>query len=250
VLAVLAAWAIILVQFDMVNGASLLGGGRALIPRLKVAPILRMIRATLPMGIVVMLMSLTTNIPRYFLEHGPGTQALGIFVGIAYISAPATLVVGSLGKAVMARLSILYANGELSAFRELVRVLILCGAGAGAVGVVVSVLAAGPLLRLLYTAEYAAHGTALVIVMLAAGIGYIASSLGYAVTAAREFVAQIPIYVLVAASVAVCSAVLVPPFGVIGATWALVAGAVVQLATYGWVYARLSSRCARSAMSE
>src|SRR5262249_16914973 len=120
-LAVAGVWGVVLLQFDIPNGAALLGSRRALAPRLRAASIFRMPRAALTLGIVTMLMSLTTNIPRYFLEHERGPKELGIFVGLAYISTAANLVVGSLGAAVTARLSSLHAKGELSSFTQLVR---------------------------------------------------------------------------------------------------------------------------------
>jgi O-antigen/teichoic acid export membrane protein len=241
-LAVAAAWAMVFLQFDIPNGAALLGSRHALVPRLQAGSILRMLRAALPLGIVAMLISLTANIPRYFLEHGRGTKDLGIFVGLAYISTAASLVVGSLGTAVTVRLSTLHSHGELSSFKKLVGRLLLCGAGLGVAEIAVAVGAGRPVLRLLYTPEYAEHEAAFVVAMIAAGITHVASFFGYATTAARRFVVQVPLWLLIMGAAAVFSAFAIPAWGILGASWALVVAAAVQLASYAWVYARLVAR--------
>jgi hypothetical protein len=68
--------------------------------------------------------------------------------------------------------------------------------------------------------------------MLAGGIGYAGSLLGYAVTACRHFAAQIPLWIVISALTCLASAVLVPRFGVLGAAWALVLSAAAHLAGY------------------
>jgi O-antigen/teichoic acid export membrane protein len=88
----------------------------------------------------------------------------------------------------------------------------------------------------LYTAEFGAYGREFAIVMLAGGIGYAGSLLGYAVTACRHFAAQIPLWIAIAGLTCVASAVLVPRFGILGAAWALVLSAVVHLAGYAGFY--------------
>jgi len=241
-LAVCAMWVVILLQFDFANGAALLGSRRALVPRLQAASILKMLRSALPLGVVAGLMSLSTNIPRYFLEHGRGSKDLGIFVGLAYISTSAGLLVGSLGTAVTARLANLHAQGEISSFKRLVHRLVLFSAGLGVAEIAVAVTAGGPILRLVYTAEYAEHTTAFTVAMIAAGISHMAAFFGYATTASRRFVTQVPLWLLIVGTAAVFSAFAIPAWGILGATWALVVAAAVQLAGYGWVYARIVSR--------
>jgi O-antigen/teichoic acid export membrane protein len=231
-----------LICFDLPNGAVLLGGVRSVSPRFSVPRLVAMIRVALPLGVVTMLISLTLNIPRYFLEHYGGSRDLGIFVGLAYVVTASITVIGAIGRAAMPRLANLHAAGQMLAFRRLVRVLVLCGLAIGAAGLLVALVAGVPLLRFLYTAEYAAHAPAFAVVMLAAGIGHAASLLGYAVTAGRRFSEQIPLWFVVAASTSVSSAMLIPLFGVTGAAWALVASAAVQLASYGLLYAKLVVR--------
>jgi O-antigen/teichoic acid export membrane protein len=99
----------------------------------------------------------------------------------------------------------------------------------GATGLLLVALAGAPLLRLLYTPEYAGHVGLLGLLMAAAAISYLASFLGYAMTAARLFRTQVPLFALVALATAVACHLGVPEQGMRGAAWALMAAAGVQL---------------------
>lgn len=229
---------VVLLCFDLPNGAALLGGVRHVSPRFHLRQVISMVRVALPLGVVTMLISLTTNIPRYFLEHHGGPRDLGIFVGLAYVVTASGTVVGAMGRAATPRLANLHAAGRMPAFRSLVRTLVLCGLAIGAAGVLIVLAAGDRLLQLLYTAEYAAYAPAFAVVMLAGGIGYAGSMLGYAVTAGRRFSEQIPLWIAVTASTSIASALLIPRLGVTGGAWALVVSATVQLASYALLYAR------------
>jgi hypothetical protein len=64
--------------------------------------------------------------------------------------------------------------------------------------------------------------------MVAAGMGYVSSFLGYGMTAARYFRVQMPLFVLVTGSCAIACFWLIPTQGVRGAVIALIVGAIVQ----------------------
>jgi O-antigen/teichoic acid export membrane protein len=228
----------VLIFFDLPNARSLLGKTSRVSPRFTGRALRAMIRLALPLGVVTMLISLTSNIPRYFLEHDGGPRELGIFVGLAYVVTVGTMVVNAIGKAATPRLANLHAAGNMAAFRSLVRRLVVSGVAVGAMGLLVAIVLGSTLLQLLYTSEYAAYAREFAVIMLAGGIGYAASFLGYAVTAGRHFVAQIPLWIGVAALTCAGCAVLVPRFGVMGAAWALVFSATMHLACYGVFYAR------------
>ena len=228
--------AVVLIAFDVPNAAKLLGGFRRVFPCFSVRELVAMVRLAFPLGVVTMLISLTTNIPRYFLEHEGGARELGIFVGLAYVVTASAMVVGAVGRAVTPRLANLHAAGRLAGFRRLVRSLVLCSIALGAIGVLAVLVFGRAILEVVYTAEYAAYAREFAIVMLAGGIGYAGSLLGYAVTACRHFAAQIPLWIAIAAVTCLASAVLVPRLGVLGAAWALVLSAAVHLAGYAAFY--------------
>jgi O-antigen/teichoic acid export membrane protein len=137
--------------------------------------------------------------------------------------------VGALGQAASPRLSKVYASGDARSFRGLFAKLLAIAACIGVVGVVVAAVAGRPILLVLYRPEYASANMVFTWVALATAISYVASIVGYTLTAAQVFVAQAPLFAGVSAATTAASGLLVPRFGLHGAAWALVIGNAVQL---------------------
>jgi O-antigen/teichoic acid export membrane protein len=237
--ALAAMWALWLAVYDIPNGAIVLRAARADGAAESVQPLwdgrrlMRLAWLALPLGLVMMLASLVTNVPRYFIERFQGTHALGIFAAMAYIVVAGTTVVDALGQAVSPRLARHYAAGETGAFRALLLKVLGISALLGAAGVLLSLVVGRQVLTLLYRPEYAEHLGVFIWIIAAAGIGYIASVFGYAMTAARQFAIQVPIYVVSLVAVTVGCALWVPSHGLLGAAWATCALFAVQLPLKG-----------------
>ncbi|MHB8647542.1 MAG: lipopolysaccharide biosynthesis protein, partial [Thermomicrobiales bacterium] len=233
--ALAAVWAFRLCTYDIPSGAAILRAAREEGERESIRPhwywprLLRLTWLALPLGLVMMLGSLMTNIPRYFIEHFQGTHELGIFAAMAYIVVAGTTVVDALGQAVSPRLSRQYAAGEIGAFRTLTAKVLGISALLAVGGVLLSLVAGRQVLTLLYRPEYAAHLDVFVWIIAAAGIGYLASVFGYAMTAARQFTIQVPIYALSIIVVVIACALWVPGHGLLGAAWATFLMFAVQL---------------------
>lgn len=227
-------WALVLLAYDIRSGALILrqsanAPGEALQPRWVMGVMGRLAWLALPLGIVMMLISLNTNIPRYFVEAYWGERELGIFAAMAYLVVAGTTVVSALGQSASPRLAKHYADGNKPAFRSLLLKLIGVGALLGVAGVLIALVAGRYILSLLYTPEYGERSDILVLVMMAAGIAYIASFLGYGMTAARYFRVQTPLFaVVMAISTAACF-FLIPTGGLRGAAVALIIAASVQM---------------------
>jgi O-antigen/teichoic acid export membrane protein len=88
----------------------------------------------------------------------------------------------------------------------------------------------GQLLALLYRAEYAEYADVFVWLMVASGVFYVASFLGYGMTAARYFKAQAPLFFAITVATVAACAVLVPGYGLIGAAFASLISMLAQLA--------------------
>ena len=86
------------------------------IARRSAAPV---IRAALPLGIVLMLTSLTANLPRYSIERHLGTRELGLFAAVASFVTVGTTIANALGQSATTRLARLFEQGEFRAFRRL-----------------------------------------------------------------------------------------------------------------------------------
>lgn len=183
----------------------------------------------LPLGIVAMLVNLNVNVPRYFIQWKLGTRELGIYSALAFLMSAGNLLVGALAQAVFVRLARFYAEGRRQAFISLLLKLLGIGTILGAGGILVAWIAGAKLLAIIYRPEYAAESRLLVWFMVVAWIGYMGQFMGYAMTSARLFVHQIPLFALGVLIITVGSYWLVPRMGLQGAIVATMAGVLAQL---------------------
>ena len=182
----------------------------------------------LPLGLVLMVGSLATNTPRYFAVHHLGEHALGIFSAIASLATGGSFVVNALGQAATPALARCYAAGDRAGFCRMTNKLAAVGVALCAAAVGSSLLVGDFVLKAAYRPEYAEHTPLLAAVMLATGVGYIGSLLGYSMTAARMFREQVPIQIASLGATAGAAFFAVPRFGLIGVAAAVGAGSLVQ----------------------
>jgi O-antigen/teichoic acid export membrane protein len=201
----------------------------ALKPRWNLRVQRKLLWLSLPLGIIAVLGSLNTNIPRYFIEHARGERALGIFSAITSMFAAGFMAIVSLGQSAFTRLASTYATRNLVEFRSVLGKLLAIGAAFGAGGIIVAKVAGREILTLLFRPEYAEHTDLLLIIMVAAAIQYLAAPIGYAATAARFFKPQIPLLATVAATAGIANYWLTTSYGLLGAGWAFVVTSIVLL---------------------
>jgi len=233
-----AAWAFIsavnLVAYNIPVASRFLRNGqtsptlRPLQPRFDSGTLVKLVRLSLPLGFVMLLISLNTNIPRYVIQERYGEWELGIFAATSYIMVAGNTVVGALGQSASPRLARFYATGNRAAYRHILIKLVGIGTALGIGGVLVTWVAGETILRLLYGAVYAGYTHVFLLVMIAAGINYIASFLGYGITAARHFSVQVPLFTIVSAATALTSIWLIPGRGLQGAAISLIVAGIVQ----------------------
>lgn len=204
-------------------------GRLSLYPRWHWSTLWRLTCLTLPLGFVAMLASLSTNIPRYVIQGDLGTADLGIFAAVAYLITAGNVVISAMGQSASPRLAKLFASGRREAYLRLLFRLVGIAAVGGVLGVVLVLIAGRPILRFLYTEEYAREQTAFVWLTVAAAISFVASLLRYGITGARRFKIQVPWTGSAVAVMAVASLFLIPQYGLEGAAYAMTLSAIVQL---------------------
>ena len=202
----------------------------------------RILRTALPLGVVLMLVSLNSNLPRYAIERYLGTRELGAFAAAASFMTAGQTVVNALGQSATPRLARYFTHGEAARFRKLSAQLAGLAVALGAAGVAGAALLGPTLLRLLYRPEFASYSGLLTGLMAAAVLTYVAGALGYAVTGARAFDAQLPLFCAAAAACGAGSWLLIPRFGLTGAPLALAAAAAVQITGECAILARAFGR--------
>jgi O-antigen/teichoic acid export membrane protein len=204
------------------------------------------LRQALPLGAVLMLVSLNTNLPRYAIERSLGVAELGAFAAVASFVTAGSTIVNALGQAATPRLARHASRREAGEFLRLVAKLAALVLGLGLAGVGCAVVLGEWVLTLAYRPEYAAYNGLLVSVMGAALLGYVAAAMGYAVTAARAFDAQVPMFGVVALSTACASWVLVPRYGLSGAAMAMGLAAAAQIVGQTFILSRALGRLERA----
>ncbi len=214
----------VLYGYERPNALCLLGRGNddGARPLWQWRPLFRLAWLCLPLGIVMMLLSLNRSIPRLFIERVLGERELGFFAALAYLQVAGSMVVRALGQSASPRLAKYYAEDRRPQYLFLLGRMscISLLLGAGGIGVAYGF---GPeLLTLLYRPDYAPHSTVLTWLMVASGLSYVSSTLGYGMTAARYFRVQAPIAAIWTAVTAYACFLLVPHAGLLGAAQAMV----------------------------
>jgi O-antigen/teichoic acid export membrane protein len=184
-----------------------------------------------PMGLSAVIGSLQTNLPRYVIASVLGPGALAVFAALSYVTMAGHLVVNA---ASQAALPLLASDVRHSRERYHARLAMLVGgmAAAGALVVGLSLVFARPALMLIYGADYGQYARVLVWLSAATVVSFTSVFLGTGVTARQRFAVQPAISAAAFAAVAISSRPLAMRYGLIGASWALLAGALIELAAY------------------
>ena len=238
-LAMAAVWLVVLLAYDLRVAkrlpAEVSEPGRGSLAKLA--------WLALPLGALAMMMSLNVNIPRSLIAHFLGDRELGLFAAMAYVTVAGSTIMNALGQAASPKLAGYYAGGDLRGFRRVLTKLLASGAVLGAAGVGVAALAGRQVLALLYGAEYAVHNDVFVWLMMATAMTHLAALLGNALTAARCFAAQAPLYLLVTMATTAGCFLLVPGHRLFGAAAAMLLAAMVQLAGSAGMLAYVVTHC-------
>ena len=198
-------------------------------PRFNSRKMTKLAILALPLGCVMALISLNTNMPRYFIANYLGKTSLGIFTALAYIIVTGNMVISAMGQAAVPRLAKYYASADKKHYLSLLTRLTGLGLIIAVGGILVSVFAGRMILTILYSQEYAAHLTVFIVLMVYGGFNFVASFLGYGMTAARYFRLQLPLFSVVVLTTALASWVLIPSQGLIGAALSMITGALTQI---------------------
>jgi len=180
---------------------------------------------SMPLGIVMLLLSLNVNIPRYFVEHYLGEATLGYFAAMAYMFVPGNTVMAAMGQSAIPRLA-RYFDSDRADFARLLKNMVLLGAVVGVAGVGLGVFFGAAFLRLVYRADYAQYANVFTWLMVAAAFSYVGSMLGYGMTAARVFRPPVPLFLATTALTALACWIMIPRLGLTGSAFAVLIGAV------------------------
>ena len=201
----------------------------ALKPKFAYLTLWQLTRLSLPIGISWLLLSLSTNIPRYAIERFLGERELGLFAAMLYLPTAGVTVVFALGQASLTRLAKHHRRGEWMAFQKLIQKLVSSVIALGLSGLVLVTIFGKTILTLAYKPEYAEQSSLFSLLMVWATIYYVGWCLDYAATAARCFNPVLLVSGIKLALVMIVSLWLIPAYGVLGAVIVILLDGLTQL---------------------
>ena len=221
------AWACVLVFFDFRKAATFLTPAE-LRPRWEAKTLADLARLALPVGIAAMLLSLHSNVPRYFVERLLGEHALGVYAALAYPILAVGTVVNALGQSASPRLARLYADRDLKGYLELLLRILLFGVVLSTTSMLVVAVFGKELLEFFYRPEYGNYADLFLLFTVTLLLASVASFLGYGMTAARLFVVQPIVFAIGLVVGCLSSYYWIPAHGLKGAVAAYGACLAVQ----------------------
>lgn len=205
------------------------GGHRALFERLPVlADLIRLSRQAAPLGLLLVMVSVNSNMPRYFLAGSATPREVGIFSALSYIAVALNTLVVSLGQASNSTLARNFLIGDSTAFLQGALRLSWLALGLGVFGITAVACYGTQIVSLLYGPGYAADPEVMVWLMVGGALSYLSASFGFILSSARCFHPQLPMLAAVGFTTFVCCVWFVPPAGIRGAAQAQAGGYLVQ----------------------
>jgi O-antigen/teichoic acid export membrane protein len=187
-----------------------------------------LVRQVAPLSLVLLLVSLNANTPRYILAALSGDREVGVFSALAALSVAANTLVMALGQTSGTRMALSFLGRDLAGFVRRSGVMLMTAAAIGAAGITVAFAAGSQLLGAVYGPGYAGSVKSFRWVMIGGALSYIGAAAGYVMSSARCFTPQLPLLAGVTLVTAASCFLLVPGRGIEGAAMGQAGGYLVQ----------------------
>ncbi|WMT42371.1 oligosaccharide flippase family protein [Paenibacillus sp. D2_2] len=218
-------WLVITIGYDARKARAL----ASLRPVFNRSQLKQLLIVSSPLGIVLALMSLNTNIPQYAIAFFRGEYDVGVYASLSYMIVACNVVVTALGEAITPRLARWHTGGRHHEFIHLIGRMVLIGIGISAFACVIGWMFGRQLLTLLYSPELAREIVLFRWLLVSTILVFVSSFLWYAITATGKYTAQIPLFVCTAMTNALACFLLVPHYGVLGAAMGVILALFVQM---------------------
>jgi O-antigen/teichoic acid export membrane protein len=224
-----AAWGLVWWVFDRAKTKRWRqqpGHGPAAEPRFKRC--LQLVWTAAPLGVAMLLVAMNSNVPRYFIEAMAGLGELGLFAAMAHFVVAGRMPINAVCQAAFPRLADLYAAGDRTAFRRLLVRLTGVSILPGFVGLVVAITFGRELLSLVYGPQFGTTADVFPWIMLVGAVLYTQTPFDYGLTAMHQFNVQPLIFGLAVVVNAAGCLVLIPRYGLLGATFSWLGAVACQ----------------------
>ncbi|CAD9197007.1 MATE family efflux transporter [Acinetobacter bohemicus] len=188
---------------------------------------LGMMKSAIPMGISLGIVTLQSNIPRLFLDQYASIEAVGVFTVLSYFIIVGSIFINSICQYLSPRLTHAW-NHNRAYFKKLLSMALLVAGGLGLIAIFLSYFMGEFVLKLVYGAEYIAYADAFILTMVAGFILYLATVLGYTLTAIGFIKQQVYLFSIVLIFSVLVSYLCIPEYGIVGGIYTLMVSYLVQ----------------------
>jgi O-antigen/teichoic acid export membrane protein len=225
----LCVWSLIALLRDYPT-ASRLAAGHVVPPSFDFRRLLVLARETSPLGFSYLLNSLVVSIPRLFVERALGLSAVGLLTVVNYFQQAGNLLANAVSQMLVNRFARLRHAGGQRELRQNTLLILTLAAACSIAGIMLVYFAGEWILRTLFGPGFgAAHGLLMLIALAVSAklLSMVPQSLLHADRRYKFFLIR------ELATVVVCVALLVllvAPFGLMGAGYAILGATVFRLA--------------------
>lgn len=188
----------------------------------------KIVQAGLPLGIAVMLVSLQTNIPRYFLEHCSSVELVGVYTILYYFIVIGGVVINSVCQYLSPYFSEFYRDLKIDDLKKTIRNTFFIAFILGGLGLFLSFFLNEFIIKILYGNSYIMYAYLLPYIMVAGIFTYLSVVNGYLLTSLKLLKIQMPIFLILVCLTVIYSYFLIPMYGLIGAVYTTILSAISQ----------------------
>ena len=188
----------------------------------------KIVKVGLPLGVAVMLVSLQTNIPRYFLEYYSNVELVGVYTILYYFIVIGGIVINSICQYLSPSFSEFYRDLKINDLKRIIKNAFYIALSLGLVGLVVSLFLNNFIIKIIYGSDYLGYAYLLPYIMIAGIFTYFSVVNGYLLTSLKLLKIQMPIFLILVCLTVIYSYLLIPTYGLIGAVYTTILSAFSQ----------------------
>lgn len=189
---------------------------------------IQLMKMAFPLGVVSLISSLNTNIPKYFLEYFSGTEEVGIFSALYYILIASNMLITPISLLVAPRIANAYKQNKIKNFLKLNLQLSMVSVIVSLLIITLIVLQGEFILNILYGSKYTPYNDSFIIISSSLIFGFLTTFFTVSIVAARAIQIQ-PIMNLIVTIVTIISSYyFISADGINGASYTLLISRMFQ----------------------
>lgn len=197
--------------------------------RTHAASFLPIVKICLPMAFVMLISSVSVNMPVYLIEHYIGVESIGVYTAVAYFYFIGRLISSPMIQALAPRLARWKAAEDYLKLRKTTRLIMLLLLVSMAMALGASYSIGELLLCTLYGNHMRGSQHLLFLVLLASSLGFLSQYLAACLTVSRQLKQQLYLYLLIVVLMLIAGVLLTPIVGILTGGILLCLGEVMTI---------------------